>query len=423
MKKIILSGLCLSALFADFTLEYNMGEDTHQLVQYKDAKHVKISTFSTSSNNEDENVSQLVVGDKKYLVMNERGKTKYIDIEVMMEKMQGLANQYSGLDLEELVADENEQFLKPKIKIIKKLKNKTVAGIDAEVWTVDFYDEGETERMDVAVTNDKKVVDAIGKYVKVMDSFSKLNPEESSMGSFFNIKKDYVLLSASDMNLVKFDDSLVDANLFILPNSISKKTSKTKTKSVIKKPALCPLSKSLGKAKQLSQMLKPSENDWKLLESGTCLNMMNMTLENAIYQKNNAYIHMSLAINLEDEKGIVATYRNNNLKIKDDKKGKIQGKRYQSAYLEKAQQYAMDIKLQNAILTMSKIGNEKIDFSAFANKTLDLKQFVPVDKKRPNAQDALKELGNMFGGKKGSSMPGDKDIKAAEEMFKGLMGQ
>ena len=63
MKKLILSGLCLSALLADFTLEYKMGDNTSQLVQYKDGKHVKISTSSAS--NEDENVSQIIIGDKK----------------------------------------------------------------------------------------------------------------------------------------------------------------------------------------------------------------------------------------------------------------------------------------------------------------------------------------------------------------------
>ena len=421
MKKIILSSLCITALFADFTLKYDMGENTQQLVQYKDAKHVKISTFSTESNSEEENVSQLIVGDKKYLLMNENGKLKYIDIEVMMEQMQGFANQYDGLGFEQS-EEEKEELLKPEMKIIKKLKNKIVAGINAEVWIVDFYDEGQVERMEVAVTDEKKVVEAIRKYVKVMDEFSKLDPDESSMGSFFNIKEGYVLLSVSDMNLIKFDDSLVDSELFVLPESLNAKTDE-KTNSVIRKPELCPLTGSLGEAKQLSKILKPTSNDWKLLESGTCLNMMNMTLESAIYQKNNAYIHMSLAINLEDEKGIVATYRNNNLKIKDHKKGKIQGKRYQSAYLEKAHQYAMDIRLDNAMLTMSEIGNEEVDFESFANKALDLKQFVPVAKKKVTADDALKELGNIFGGKSDSSIPNEKDIKAAEEMFKGLMGK
>lgn len=379
MKKIILSSLCLTALFADFTLEYSMGEDTHQLVQYKDSSHVKISTFSTSGNNEEENVSQLIVGEKKYLLITENAKLQYIDIEVMMEQMKGFTNEYSAFGFEEIEV-EKEELLKPEIKIIKKLKNRNVAGIDAEVWTVDFFDEGYVERMNIAVTDNKKVVEAIEKYVKVMDEFSKLDPEESSIGSLFNIKEGYVLLSASDMNLIKFDDSLLDSKLFVLPNSLNEKAVE-ETNSVIMKPELCPLTGTVGKAKQLSQILKPTSNDWELLESGTCLNMMNMTLESAIYQKNNAYIYMSLAINLEDEKGIVTTYRNNNLKIKDYKKGKIQGKYYQTAYLEKAHQYAMDIRLDNAILTMSEIGDEKLDFADFANKVLDLKKFVPVIKK------------------------------------------
>lgn len=386
MKKLILSGLCLSALLADFTLEYKMGDDTSQLVQYKDEKHVKISTSSAS--NEDENVSQIIIGDKKYLIMKEQGETKYIDIDEMMKKMQEMSNQYGGF-----IEEESDELGKIDIKLVKKLENKIIAGINAEVWTVDFIDEENTQRMNIAVTNEKKVVDAIQKYVKVIDEFSQLNGEDSQMSSLFNLKDGYVLLSSDEMSLVNFNTLEIDKNLFTLEGDDKDETKETVT---VSKPSLCPLTTSIEEAKQLSKILKPTSGDWNLLESGTCLNMMNMRLENAIYQKNNSYIRVSLAINIEDEKGIVATYRNNDLEIADYKKGKVQGKRYQSAYLKKAQQYAMDIRLENAMLTMDVIGKEDVNFEEFANNAFDLKQFTPIEKKKASDEDLLKDLGNMF---------------------------
>jgi len=39
---------------------------------------------------------------------------------------------------------------------------------------------------------------------------------------------------------------------------------------------LCPITGSHGEAKQLSKMLKSEINGWKLIENGTCMNMMKM---------------------------------------------------------------------------------------------------------------------------------------------------
>ena len=154
------------------------------------------------------------------------------------------------------------------------------------------------------------------------------------------------------------------------------------------------------------------------------MNMMKMTVENAIYQKGNSYIHINLSINVEDEKGIVATYRTNNMEISDHKKGKIQGNRYQSAYLKMAKQNAIDIRLNNAMLTMSATGSEKVDFASFADNVFDLSKFVPVKKSKVTADDALKSLGGLFGGGGSSNNGGSaKDAKAAEEMLKGLFGK
>jgi len=195
-----------------------------------------------------------------------------------------------------------------------------------------------------------------------------------------------------------------------------------KTEVSVKKPPLCPLVGSHGEAQQLLEMLKPEANGWKQLSSATCLNMMKMKIENAIYQKGDSYIHINLSINVEDEKGIVATYRTNGMEIQNHKKGKIQGNRYQAAYLKRSKHDAMDIRLKNAMITMSTTGNDKVDLVAFSKAVFDLSKFVPVEKSKATADDALKSLGSLFGG--ASQNEGNsKDAKAAEEMLRGLFGK
>ncbi len=419
MKKLILLSALSALAMADFTLEYQMDDKAKQIVQYKDAKHVLITTKEAQG---DSSGAQLIVGDKKYMVVNEHGKKRYIDMDAMMQQMKQLGSMFGGVE------QPNTKESEPEFKVVKKGAKRKVAGIDAEVWTIEVNDNGYKERMNVSVTKDKKIVDAIHKYTDAMSAISGMDKQsQDSFSKFMNIADGYVAISFDGMKLVKYDNSDIPDSLFALPKGVdeSSKLIAGKKSSTVKKLPLCPMVGSHGKAKQLSVMLKDSADGWKKIESGTCMEMMKMSLESAIYQKGNSYIYITLSINSEGEKGIVATYRNNNLPIKGLKRGKIEGNRYQTAYLVKAKQYAMDIRLKNAMLTLSLSGDEKVDLPTFAKEAFDLSKFVPVKKSKPTADDALKSLGNMFGGGQygNGKAPNSEELQKAGEMLKGLFGK
>ena len=209
-KKILLvTGLLTSVLWADFTLEYKMESNMKQVVQYKDAKHVLITTGSAG-----EQGAQLIVGDKRYIVMNHGGKKKYMDMDVMMEQMkQMLAGMPQEAKQEEAKEEEESDF-----KVIKKGESKTVAGIKGEIWTVEYEDEGKKEHLNLVVTDDDKIVDAVYKYLAVMKQFTQMGgEEEDGLSSLVNIEKGYVTIAFDGMELIKFDEADIPDSLFALP--------------------------------------------------------------------------------------------------------------------------------------------------------------------------------------------------------------
>ncbi len=410
-KIILATGLLSSMLWADFTLEYKMDDNINQLVQYKDAQHVMITTGGAG-----EQSSQLLLGDKRYMVMKQGGKTNYMDMDVMLEQMKQMSAKYGGMS-EEVLEEKSQE---PDFKIVKKGENKTVAGIKGQVWTVEYEEEGTKEQLDLVVTDDKKVVDAVHKYMNVMRQFTEGSVEEDDgLSALMNIEKGYVTIAFEGMELVKFDDADISDSVYTLPTGMD---IDKKTEVSVKKPPLCPVVGSHGEAQQLLGMLKSEANGWKQLSSATCLNMMKMKTENAIYQKGDSYIHINLSINVEDEKGIVAKYRINDMEIQNYKKGKIQGNRYQAAYLKKSKHDAMDIRLKNAMVTMTTTGNDKVDLVAFSKAVFDLSKFVPVKKSKATADDALKSLGGLFGGSS-QNEGSTKEVKDAEKMLRGLFGK
>ena len=219
-KILLATGLLTSVLWADFTLEYQMNGKMKQVVQYKDAKHVKIMT----DGEEGMSGGQLIVGDKRYMVMIQGGKTKYMDMDVMMEQMKKMSKMF-GADIEE----EMKAVKAPEFKVIKKGEKKKVAGVDAQVWTVEVEEEGKKERMDVLVTDDDKLVDAIHNYSNVMKQFTQMGGEEDdALSSLFNIEKGYVVVGFEGMNLIKYDDADIPDTVFVLPKGMDMGKNKLK---------------------------------------------------------------------------------------------------------------------------------------------------------------------------------------------------
>jgi len=221
-KIILATWLLTSVLWADFTLEYKMEGNMKQVVQYKDAQHVMITTGGAG-----ESGAQLIVGDKQYIVMKHGDKTKYMDMDVMMEQMkQMLAGMPQETEKEETKEDKESDF-----KIVKKGKSKTIASIKGQVWTAEVEEEGKKERLDLVVTDDDKVVDAIHKYLAVMKQFTQMGgEEEDGLSSLVNIEKGYVTIAFDGMELIKFDETDIPDSLFALPTGmdIGKKLSPKK---------------------------------------------------------------------------------------------------------------------------------------------------------------------------------------------------
>ena len=415
-RKIILTvGVLGSLLWGDFTLEYQMGDDAKQVVQYKDAEHVKITT---KEKGESGSASQLIVGEKKFLVIEADGKKRYMDMDAMMAQMKQMGNIFAG-------EEERSVEKAPQFKIVKKGKKKKIAGVDAQLWTVAFDNEGKEEQMDIFVTDDQKVVDAVNKYTEAMKVFTQIGgEEEDGFSTIFNIAPGYVAVSFEGMELVKIDDADISDAVYALPKGMDtgKKTAKA---AAVKKPPFCPLTGKVGEASQLNKMLKAEANGWKRIESATCMDMMKMRVENVIYQKGDAYIHISLSVNVDGEQGIIAAYKTRNMNVSNLQRGKIQGKRYQAGLLALMGQNVMDIKLPNAMITLTATKNVKESLPDFVKSVFDLDKFVAVEKSKASANDALKEIGNMFGGKDGGKgeMPSNADMQKAGEMLKGLFGQ
>ncbi len=89
MKKLILLPTLTLLAMADFTLVYQMDKSTKQIVQYKDAKHIKVTTKESGDS---QAVTQYIIGNKRYMLISENGKKHLVDIDKMIEQMKQMQN-------------------------------------------------------------------------------------------------------------------------------------------------------------------------------------------------------------------------------------------------------------------------------------------------------------------------------------------
>jgi len=386
MKKTFLFSIFLSSLlYGDFTMVYQMDKDTNQIIKYKDAKHFKITATQKGSSG----VTKMIKsGNKAYMIIKNGKSEQKIDMS-KMKALQSLAN---------AMGSETSQHEEPQPKIKSFGKDIKIAGINAQEATISYQENGHTQTVKAIVSKDEDIVDAMKKFSQAMGEFSS----EGNMQDMFLVDG-YAILKIDSMQLVKFDKSSIDDKDFA-------QTATKNTKKAVKKPPFCPVTGVVGASKQLVKMLKPQVNGWKLVKTATCSNMMKMIIENALYQKDNKYIHIGLYINQQD-KGIIAKHKSINLPIKDLKRGKIQGYKYQSGLLETLDTYAMDIKLPNAMLTLTSYHD--VNLKEFAKDALNLKLFKPVKKSSfdPNS---------MF---KDGKMPSQEDMKKMGDMLKNIFGK
>ena len=405
MKKLILLSVFSAFAMADYTLTIDLG-GANQKFYYKND-----STMLLESKEGGHKVAQLFKDGKLYTVINENAKKRVMDMTSMLAQM----SQMGGGE---------ESFKKPKIEIVSKGASKTIAGIKAKEWTIKFKEHGRTIKDKVYVTDNKDLRKALNGFSKFM---SKMAPGSGSE-NMYEIKDGYVMVAGDGFKITSLSKKDLPDALFTINKSTKIPNSITKIKKPvihIKKPPVCAIIGKHGKAKMLLNIIKPNVDGWKLIDNGTCSDMMGMHLENALYQKQDGYIHLSLSVNDPHNQGLIATYKVRGLSITGLKRGKLQGHRFQMTHLDMAGVKALDIKLPNAMLELTATDNVTDNLEKEANNLLNLSKFKPVKRTRANPQDALKNLGKIFGGKhqNGANMPSQKDLQKMQNMMKQMMGK
>ena len=357
-------------------------------------------------------VAQLFKDGKLYTIINENGKKRVMDMTSMLAQM----SQMGGGE---------ESFKKPKIEIVNRGDSKTIAGVKAKEWTIKFKEHGRIIKDKVYVTEDKDLRKALNGFSKFMSKMTGSKNDEN----MYEVKDGYVMVAGDGFKITSLSKKDLPDTLFAV-NSASKTPSSLgqikKPVIHIKKPPVCAIVGKHGKAKMLLAIAKPSVDGWKLIDSATCADMMGMHLENALYKKGDGYIHLSLSVNDPHNQGLIATYKVRGLSISGLKRGKLQGHRFQMAHLDMAGVKALDIKLPNAMLELTATANVTDDLEKEANNLLNLSKFKPVKRTKVNPQDALKDLGKMFGDGKhqnGANMPSQKDLQKMQDMMKQMMGK
>ncbi len=417
MKKSLLLILGIAvALYADHTMVLQMGagEDGRQTIEYKDDKHVKISMGPDGS--------MMIIGDKAYMVSTEDGKTTVMD----MDEMRAMLGGMGGGMKQRAQAAKHELDM----KVIKKGKKRTVAGIKGQVWTVQFNEDGKAEQMDVVVTDDKRVVKAMGAYGKAISRMA-MSAEESDdeFLSMMMIEPGHVMIASEEdedgnkFELQSFSDKSIAASTFVLPANAEKQqmpnlaglfggggqksADGSKQKGLLSDcyDKVC-CGSTDGDAKVLTSMLSASEGGFKLHGTPSVCNILGISSffgsgdhEGALYKKGkDDYIQITL--NMDDAgEGSVQTSREQVKmgmgmvhEVKDYKKGSYGSSTYYYGYLEPMHQQTLDIMLDNgAMLSVSRIAeNKKIDMIDWAEGAIDLGAYGKSKTKAASSGDSKK---------------------------------
>ncbi len=398
MKKIILSIVTIvSFVFADFSLVYTLDDQSQMIVVYKDAKHLKITTKDANRES-----SQLVVGNRHFLVMDVRGKKEYIDMDKANKELGQLGN-FMGM---------SEEKNRAIFKILKKGVRKHIAGINAQEWTVEVDDNGQKNRIKVYVTDDKRFVNAIKKLSKATKSFYQNT--DNMFANFLEIKKGYAIVQSDDMRLKSFDTKRVDDAIFVLPKAQKSTVKETKSSS---KKALkaCPIGGTGKKSIKLTPMLKEDIDGWRLVENQNCIDTLGMLTEGAVYKKGDEFTRITLSVNVDGEIGIIEKYKRDNMKMSGYKRGNIEGFGYQMAHVGLANEYVLDIKLPNAMLSIDSFTNKNLYNFA---KGLKLRNFKATKKTAPkeHMQNAIKNI-------KIPKNQNTKELQNLMKQFQNMFGQ
>lgn len=104
------------------------------------------------------------------------------------------------------------------VRIIKKGKTQKIAGIKGQVWTIEYKEEGRTERANVLVSKEKDIVKAMKAYGRILGRMA--GSADDDIMDFIQIKPGYVVIATLDekdgFRLKKFHEKKIPGSVFEL---------------------------------------------------------------------------------------------------------------------------------------------------------------------------------------------------------------
>ncbi len=414
MKKSLLLILGMAvALYADYTMVLQMGasQEEQQKIQYKDDKHIKISMGPDGS--------MMIIGEKSYMVSTEDGQTTVMDMDEMRAMLGGMGG---GMKQRAQAAKDDLNM-----KVIKKGKKRTVAGIKGQVWTIQFKEDGETEQVDVVVTDDKRVVKAMSAYGKAISRMA-MSEEESDdeFLSMMQIAPGHVMIASAEdeegnkFELQSFSEKSIAASTFVLPANAQKQqmpnlaglfggggqasSDGTKEKGLLSDcfDKVC-CGSTDGDANVLTHMLRDSKSGYSLEGSPSVCNGLGLSslfgssdVEGGLYKKGkDDYIQITLNLNDSGEGSVEGSRKQVDTgvglvrAIKDYKKGSFGKATYKYAYLEPMNQQTLDIFLdEDVILSVSRTSKKKIDLISWSKGAIDISAYGAAKAEKAQADES-----------------------------------
>ena len=210
MKSLLLIiGLSI-ALFADYTLMIQT-DDVQQSVQYQDDQHAVIHM------SKDDDSRMMLIGDKAYIVSSEEGKETVMDMDEMRTMLGSL-----NINVEEEAKKAREELA---MKVIKKGKSVTVAGIKGELWTIEYKErDGQVQRDDVVVTKNSDVVKVMSAYGRLLGRMAMSKDDEENTVNFMQIEPGYVVIKADQYKVTSFKEGDIPSSVFELPANAKKQS-------------------------------------------------------------------------------------------------------------------------------------------------------------------------------------------------------
>ncbi len=207
-------------LLADFTMVYEMdnGADgkIEEIIQYKNAKHVKLSYRGTDEEVTTKDAGQYIVEGIRYTVLNEEGNLTYMNMDKIEKATNKLTEELNASSEQEL--DPADQ--KPFFTILKKHPAKIISGMEGEVWEVESEEDGRKYKEEIIVTNDKKVVEAMRISLKILSSFGE-GPYgmeiDNDLETMMLVSDTHALLYAEGMVFKSLNHNIIDESIFQLP--------------------------------------------------------------------------------------------------------------------------------------------------------------------------------------------------------------